>query len=57
MQSYFSKLDTDRSGVLSKPEFLQQFDCAKVLVQKKKVRDCERAADDEFGEEEAFGAD
>lgn len=57
MQSYFSKLDTDRSGVLSKPEFLQQFDCAKVLVQKKKVRDSERAEDDEFGEEEAFGAD
>ena len=57
MQSYFSKLDTDKSGVLNKPEFLQQFDCAKVLVQKKKLRESERAEDDEFGEEEAFGAD
>lgn len=37
---------------------MQQFDCAKVLVTNKQLRDAEMAADDEFGDEnEGYGAD
>ena len=50
IQKFFSRVDKDKSGQISKQEFLSQFERASQIAQSKKVQDAERklAGEDEF---------